>query len=67
MKRVSIADLKPGMIAAEDVLSPDTQTVVPKSTVLTENIIVRLENYCIYYVEILAALYLIAAARIAAY
>lgn len=52
MKRVSIADLKPGMIAAEDVLSPDTQTVVPKSTVLTENIIVRLENYCIYYVVV---------------
>lgn len=49
MKRVSIADLKPGMIAAEDVLSPDSHSVVPKGTVFTENIIARLENYCIYY------------------
>ena len=52
MKRISIAELIPGMIAAENVLSHDSQTVVPKGTVFTENIIARLENYYIYYVNI---------------
>lgn len=52
MKRISIADLKPCMIAAEDILSPDNRAIVPKGTVFTENIIVRLENYCIYYATV---------------
>ena len=52
MKRISIAELSPGMIAAENVISHDSHTVVPKGTVFTENIIARLENYYIYYVNI---------------
>lgn len=52
MKRISIAELVPGMIAAEDHLSHDSRTVVPKGTVFTQNIITQLENYYIYYVFI---------------
>lgn len=52
MKRVSIAELIPGMIAAENILSHDNRTVVPKGTIFTENIIARLENYYIYYANI---------------
>lgn len=52
MEKISIADLIPGMIAAEDILSHDNQVVVPKGVVFTENIIARLENYCIYYANV---------------
>ena len=52
MKRISIAELIPGMIAAEDILSHDNLPVIPKGTIFTENIIARLENYCIYYANI---------------
>lgn len=52
MKQISIADLIPGMVAAEDILSHDDQIVVPKGVVFTENIIARLESYYIYYVNI---------------
>ena len=52
MKRISIAQLIPGMVAAEDVLSSDNRTIVPKGTVFTPNIIAQLENYYVYYVNI---------------
>lgn len=52
MKRMSIAELIPGMVAAEDILSHSGQTLIPKGTIFTENMIARLENYCIYYANI---------------
>lgn len=52
MKKVSLIELKPGMVTAEDVLNYDMKMVVPKGVVLTENIISRLESYSIYYVSI---------------
>lgn len=52
MKQVSITELIPGMIAAENILSHDSQMVIPKGTIFTENIIARLENYYIYYVNV---------------
>lgn len=52
MKKVSLIELVPGMVTAEDVLNFDMKMVVPKGVVLTENIISRLESYSIYYVAI---------------
>ena len=52
MKKVSLVELVPGMVTAEDVLNYDMKMVVPKGVVLTENIISRLEAYSIYYVSI---------------
>lgn len=52
MKQISIANLNPGMIAAEKILSGSNQVIVPKGTVFTENIITRLESYYIYYVNV---------------
>ncbi len=52
MKQTAIADLTPGMITAKNIYSADSRAVLPKGTVLTENIITRLENYCIYYVDV---------------
>lgn len=52
MKRVPITDLIPGMVVASDILSADSNIIVPKDVVLTENIINRLENYSIFYVSI---------------
>ena len=52
MNQLSIAELIPGMVAAENILSHDNRTVIPKGTIFTENIIARLENYCIYYVNV---------------
>lgn len=52
MKQVSVKDLIPGMIVANDILNFESQVIVPKDVILTENIISRLENYSIYYVSI---------------
>lgn len=52
MKQISIANLNPGMVAAETILSGSNQVIVPKGTVFTENIITRLEGYYIYYVNV---------------
>lgn len=52
MKKVSLIELVPGMVTAEDILNYDMKMVVPKGVVLTENIISRLESYSIYYVSI---------------
>ncbi len=52
MKQIPITALIPGMVTAEDILTYDSQLIVPKNVVLTENIISRLESYSIYYVNI---------------
>ncbi len=52
MKQIPIAELIPGMVTAEDILTYDSRIIVPKGVVLTENIISRLEGYSIYYVHI---------------
>lgn len=52
MKQIPITELTPGMVTAQDILSYDDKTVVPKNVILTENIIARLEGYSIYYAYI---------------
>ncbi|MDE7324222.1 MAG: HD-GYP domain-containing protein [Lachnospiraceae bacterium] len=52
MKQIPITELTPGMVTAQDILSYDNKTIVPKNVVLTENIITRLEGYSIYYAHI---------------
>lgn len=52
MKQIPITELTPGMVTAQDILSYDNKTIVPKNVVLTENIITRLEGYSIYYAQI---------------
>ncbi|MBO5146133.1 MAG: HD-GYP domain-containing protein [Lachnospiraceae bacterium] len=52
MKQIPVADLTPGMVTAEDIVSYDCKVIVPKGIILTENIISRLEGYSIYYVYI---------------
>lgn len=52
MRQIPITALIPGMVTAEDIVSYDHVTVVPKGIILTENIISRLEGYSIYYAHI---------------
>lgn len=52
MKRVPVAELIPGMVTAEDILSYDLKVIVPKGVILTDNIISRLEGFSIYYAYI---------------
>lgn len=52
MRQIPIAALTPGMVTAEDIISYDHVTIVPKGIILTENIISRLEGYSIYYAKI---------------
>ena len=52
MKQIPIAELIPGMVTAEDILSYNNKVIVPKGIILTENIISRLEAYSIYYANI---------------
>ncbi len=52
MKQIPIAELIPGMVTAEDILTHNQKTLIPKGVVLTENIISRLEGYSIYYANI---------------
>lgn len=52
MKKIPVSELVPGMITAENVLDFDSKVIVPKGILLTENIISRLENYSVYYVNI---------------
>ena len=44
MKQIPITALIPGMVTAEDILTYDSQLIVPKNVVLTENIISRLTD-----------------------
>lgn len=52
MRQVPITALTPGMVTAQDIVSYDNMTIVPKGIILTENIISRLEGYSIYYAHI---------------
>ena len=52
MRQIPITALTPGMVTAEDIVSYDHVTIVPKGIILTENIISRLEGYSIYYAYI---------------
>lgn len=52
MRQIPITALIPGMVTAEDIVSYDHETIVPKGIILTENIISRLEGYSIYYAQI---------------
>ena len=45
MKRLSITQLIPGMITAEDVYDLEHELVVPKGTVLTDKLITKLDLY----------------------
>lgn len=45
MKRLSTLQLRPGMVVAENVLSFDRQLVMAKGTVLTDNLITKLDLY----------------------
>lgn len=52
MKQIPVSELIPGMVTAEDVLTYEHELIIPKDVVLTENIILRLEGYSIYYVSV---------------
>lgn len=52
MKRVSLANLVPGMVTAEDIFTYNNQLIVAKNTPLTDKIITRLEFYSIMSVRI---------------
>lgn len=52
MKLVSVQDLIPGMLVGIDIYNMWNQLVVPKNTVLTQNIIERLRYYEIPYIKI---------------
>ena len=47
MKLVNIAELKPGMVLAQNVYTVDDQLVLPKGTKLDESSIKRLNNYSV--------------------
>ena len=52
MKRVSTADLVPGMITAEDVYTYNNQLILPRGLVLTDRTITKLEFYSIINVRV---------------
>lgn len=52
MKRLTTSQLIPGMVVAQDVLSIDHQMILNKDTVLTDNMIVKLDMYGILTVYI---------------
>ncbi len=52
MKRVSVANLVPGMITAEDVYTYGNQLIIPKHTILNDKAITRLEFYSIMSVRV---------------
>lgn len=52
MQRVRTANLKPGMITAEDVYSYNNQMILPKNTVLTDKMITRLEFYSVLAIRV---------------
>ncbi|MDO4189163.1 MAG: HD-GYP domain-containing protein [Lachnospiraceae bacterium] len=52
MKRVRVSELVPGLTSAEDVYSFNNQLVVEKNTVLTDEIITRLEFYSVLSIRV---------------
>jgi len=52
LKRIRVSELIPGMITAEDIYSFSNQLVVEKDTVLTDEIIARLEYHSVLSIHI---------------
>ena len=52
MKRLSTIQLIPGMVVADDVMTPNHQMILPKDTVLTDAQIIKLELYGILTVHV---------------
>lgn len=52
MKRVRVSELVPGLTIAEDVYSFNNQLVVERNTVLTDEIITRLEYYSVLSIRV---------------
>jgi putative nucleotidyltransferase with HDIG domain len=52
MKRVKLADLIPGMVTAEDIFTYNNQLILPKSTILSDKSITRLEFYSVSMIRI---------------
>jgi putative nucleotidyltransferase with HDIG domain len=52
LKRVKVSELVPGLITAEDVYSFNNQLIVEKSTILTDEIITRLEYYSVLSIRV---------------
>jgi putative nucleotidyltransferase with HDIG domain len=52
IKRISVSDLTPGMIIAEDVYSFNNQLIFPKGLVLTDKAITRMELYSLIFVRV---------------
>lgn len=52
MKQISVAELIPGMVTAQNIFSHNGRTIVPPNVILTDNIISRLYGYSICYVYI---------------
>lgn len=51
-KRIGTKQLVPGMVIASDVYTDNDQLIIPKNSILTDNMIIRLEYYSIMYVII---------------
>lgn len=51
-KRILTSRAKTGMVTADDVYTSDNQLVIPKSTVLTEEIIKALKDYSVFAIRI---------------
>ncbi|MCR5501702.1 MAG: HD-GYP domain-containing protein [Lachnospiraceae bacterium] len=52
MRRLSIGELKPGMITAEDVYTPDGQLVIPLGLILDPKTIEKLDFYSVLFVRV---------------
>ncbi len=52
MKRLSTADLTPGMVAAEDIYTYANQLLIPKGSILNDKAITKLEFYSIINVRV---------------
>ena len=52
MKRLSTLQLIPGMVVADDVMTPSHQMILPKDTVLTDAQIIKLELYGVLTVHV---------------
>lgn len=52
MKRIKTADLVPGMITAEDVLSYNNQLILPKGLILNDKTITKLAFYSILQIRV---------------
>ena len=51
-KRILTSRAKSGMVTADDVYTSDNQLVIPKGTVLTEEILKALKDYSIFAIRV---------------